>query len=131
MALAKLANSTVNQSQTLTRPDERALWPLPVTSPAMKATVVITLPTSTTNITGLRATSRGSSLPNELRIAGPMRSAHGGLLRRSPGCACGVPSRLSGIWSLSVRAVMVVLREELAGVHRKCSTMGPSARAGK
>ena len=40
----------------------------------MKAMVVMTLPTSTTNITGLRATSRGSSLTSELRMAGPMRS---------------------------------------------------------
>ena len=34
----------------------------------------MTLPTSTTNITGLRATSRGSSLRNELAIAGQIRS---------------------------------------------------------
>ena len=73
IAVAKLANSTVNQSQPLTRPTNRALWPLPARA-AMKAMVVMTLPISTTNITGLRATSRGSSLTSELRTAGPMRS---------------------------------------------------------
>ena len=34
----------------------------------------MTLPTSTTNITGLRATSRGSSLTKELPIAGQISS---------------------------------------------------------
>ena len=73
MALAKLAKRTVNHSQPQTRPTNRALWPPPVRA-AMKAMVVTTLPTSTTNMTGLRATSRGSSLASELRTAGPTRS---------------------------------------------------------
>ena len=50
----------------------------------MKAMVVMTLPISTTNITGLRATSRGSSLASELRTAGPMRSFMEALPRRPP-----------------------------------------------
>ncbi len=69
IAVAKLANSTVNQSQKLTQPT-KAVSPCPDATAAMKAMVVITLPTSTTNITGLCATSRGSSLANELPIAG-------------------------------------------------------------
>ena len=96
MAVAKLANSTVNQSQPLTRPTNRALWPLPVRA-AMKAMVVMTLPISTTNITGLRATSRGSSLASELRTAGPMRSFMEALPRRPPrGAPAGAPPCVSG-----------------------------------
>ena len=73
MAVAKLANSTVNHSQAATEPTNRMSRP-PRSRPSMKATVVMTLPTSTTNITGLRATSRGSSLTNERTTAGHIRS---------------------------------------------------------
>ena len=54
----------------------------------------MTLPTSTTNITGLRATSRGSSLRNELAIAGqisPFIEASLRIVTRSccTGASCG------------------------------------------
>src|SRR5690349_12895492 len=65
-ASAKLAKRTVNHSQTVTWPTNSSLLgPLtagaPLNRPAMKTMVVITDPTSTTNITGLRAIQRGSS----------------------------------------------------------------------
>ena len=72
IAVAKLAKSTVNQSHAETAPTKK-IGP-PFTRPSMKATVVITLPTSTTNMTGLWATSRGSSFRNERPMAGQMSS---------------------------------------------------------
>src|SRR6185312_5966060 len=70
MASAKLANSTVNQSHTLTpRMNPAGASPLPA-SAWMNRPVVRKLPTYTTNITGLRSINRGSSLRNESLIAG-------------------------------------------------------------
>ena len=64
MASAKFANSTVNHSQSvICRLNTNA--PPPRTS----STVVITLPISTTNMTGLPIMWRGSSLTNESRMA--------------------------------------------------------------
>ena len=59
-ASAKLANSTVNHSH-------REIWPLnpasaPVTTREKNEAVVNTQPTATTNMTGLRTSTRGSSL---------------------------------------------------------------------
>jgi hypothetical protein len=56
-ASAKLANSTVAHSQAATSPTNTLGRP-------MKSTVVITEPTSTRNITGMRIITRGSSLTN-------------------------------------------------------------------
>ena len=65
IASAKLANSTVNQSQTEIAPMKLAgasPWPR---SACTNRPVVSTLPTSTTNMTGLRTIKRGSSFRNE------------------------------------------------------------------
>src|SRR5436305_5566665 len=69
MASAKLANSTVNHSHTLTpRMNPAGASPLPARA-SIKRPVVRKLPTYTTNITGLHSISRGSSLRNESSIA--------------------------------------------------------------
>ena len=62
IASAKLANSTVNQRNTTTRPPNRFSSPVESPRSRRKRIVVSTDPTSTTNITGLRASVRGSSL---------------------------------------------------------------------
>ncbi len=86
IAVAKLAKMSVNHSQPLTMP-VKATPGLPWTSPAIKAIDVMTLPTSTTNMTGFRATSRGSSLANELRTAGQIRPRREAPRRAGPGAA--------------------------------------------
>ena len=62
IASAKLANRTVNHRNATTKPANR--FSEPVESPRSRTNriVVRTEPTSTTNITGLRASVRGSSL---------------------------------------------------------------------
>ena len=55
MASAKLANSTVSASHTVTDQSNTLGWTTDSAS-------VITVPTQTTNITGLRSWTRGSSL---------------------------------------------------------------------
>ena len=61
IASAKLANSTVNQSQSVVCPTNSVSF-APVNSPLKNSHVVMRLPISTTNITGFFATMRGSSL---------------------------------------------------------------------
>src|SRR2546422_3843024 len=68
-ASAKLANNTVNHSQAATRPTKTLSAAVAVRTSRRNSRVVRTLPTSTTNMTGLRAMSRGSSLTNESRTA--------------------------------------------------------------
>src|SRR6185295_2202760 len=68
-ASAKLANSTVNHSQTMIWKVKPRLAP-PVTRSRMKMTVVSAATISTTNITGLLIISRGSSLAKAEPIAG-------------------------------------------------------------
>ena len=69
IASAKFANSTVNQSQReIARMKPGRASPRP-TSDWIQRAVVKTLPTSTTNMTGLRAMCRGSSLRNESTMA--------------------------------------------------------------
>src|SRR6266571_1119657 len=65
MASAKLANSTVNQSQRATCPVNETPPCPPRKRLTRKRRVTSTLPTATTNITGLRTWTRGSSLRNE------------------------------------------------------------------
>src|SRR5215471_7618183 len=70
-ASAKLANRTVNQSQSATWPTKSCVLPVaPWKKPTTNTIVVMTDPTSTTNITGLRACHRGSSFRKLSRIAG-------------------------------------------------------------
>ena len=68
IASAKLANSTVSQSQKVICNSNNRL-PRPVTMSCTRRSVVNTLPTSTTNITGLRAIVRGWSLRNASHTA--------------------------------------------------------------
>ena len=63
IASAKLANSTVNHSHAATRPAKTFSSPSTTRGRAANRIVVRTLPISTTNMTGLRAIRRGSSLP--------------------------------------------------------------------
>ncbi len=63
MASAKLANMTVRNSHTVT--DQANTLGL-----LMASTAVMTVPTRTTNITGLRTWTRGSSLSNDDLYAG-------------------------------------------------------------
>ena len=65
IASAKFANSTVNQSQKATWPVNSTLPVPPPSSSCTQITVVIRLPSSTMNITGLRTWIRGSSLRSE------------------------------------------------------------------
>src|SRR6266853_718199 len=80
-ASAKLAKMSVNHNQSV-------IWPTksesdaPRNSPAMKMIVVITEPTSTTNMTGLRACQRGSSLVTLSISAGTMMLRSSRLERR-------------------------------------------------
>src|SRR6185436_20227596 len=70
IASAKLANSTVNHSDTEIAAMKPGLAsPAPVASAWTSRIVVNRLPISTTNMTGLRIMRRGSSLPNASRIA--------------------------------------------------------------
>src|SRR5581483_11134450 len=64
-ASAKLANRTVNHSQAETSPTNTLSADVAVRRSRKNSKVVRTLPTSTTNMTGLRAMSRGSSLTKE------------------------------------------------------------------
>ena len=74
-ASAKLANTTVSHSHTVTVNVNQAGSLPPPSGPPPKswisqATVVMTAPTSTVNITGLWTCTRGSSLTSEPRMAG-------------------------------------------------------------
>ena len=74
IASAKLPNRTVSHSQIATmKVNHAGSPPPPGASPpnawTIQMSVVSTAPTSTTNMTGLRAMSRGSSLANEAAIA--------------------------------------------------------------
>ena len=69
IASAKFAKTTVSHSQiATTNVNQRGSSP----GPAIHASVVIAAPTQTTNMTGLRSWTRGSSLTNEAPIA-PLR----------------------------------------------------------
>ena len=75
IASARLAKTTVSQSQIeIVKVNQAGSWPPPRLSPPKswisQATAVITAPISTTNITGLRTWTRGSSLRSDSTIAG-------------------------------------------------------------
>ncbi len=69
IASAKLANRTVSQSQIAITPTNHSSAVCPRARSSTKIAVVITLPSSTMNMTGLRTWLRGSSFGNESRIA--------------------------------------------------------------
>ncbi len=104
MASAKLANRTVNQSH-------RAIWPTKARSqpptPAIrsrpKISVVTTLPTQTTNMTGFFASVRGSSFTKASRRARrTMGGSNSGRARLPGGGTEGVSpvAPASGAWVL-------------------------------
>ena len=102
MASAKLAKSTVNHSQAPTRAAK------PSVSRTAR-TVVRTLPTSTTNMTGLRAMSRGSSLTKLSLTARPrMARSKRELERRLAG------GRSAGAGDWASLAVCMGLEEVMA-----------------
>src|SRR5438270_618492 len=97
MASAKLANSTVNHShRVICR--VKPMLPVRVTICCTRTIVVIAAPTSTTNMTGFFATSRGCSLTNDWRIAartsGPWKMLPAPALRVAASC---LPSSTSGV----------------------------------
>src|SRR5579883_959196 len=65
MASAKLAKSTVNQSQMVTASTNQVSLPAPLMSRRANSMLVMALPTSTTNITGFLSCQRGSSFLKE------------------------------------------------------------------
>ena len=69
IASAKFAKSTVSHSQKAMSPVNHSAWPPPLIRLMKKVAVVITEPTSTTNMTGLRSWIRGSSFLNESIVA--------------------------------------------------------------
>ena len=88
-ASAKLANSTVNQSQAATCPVKSGL-PAPPASSWTRMIVVTRLPTSTMNITGFRNWIRGASL----------RTASAAARRRRAGSQIEIVRVRSDIWIL-------------------------------
>jgi hypothetical protein len=83
IASAKFAKSTVSQSQIAITPTNHSSPVRPCARSLKKATVVITLPTSTMNMTGLRTWARGSSFGNESPTAATTRSREKTLERRA------------------------------------------------
>src|SRR6202000_1750326 len=73
MASAKLANSTVNHSQTMTWPENSRL-PCPPKRSRRNRMVATSETTAVMKITGLRARLRGSSLRKASFTAGPTRA---------------------------------------------------------
>ena len=107
-ASAKLANSTVNQSQ-ITIWSSNAMLRAPVTMSRTSSTVVSTVTTSSTNITGFFTSVRGSSLTKAWPIAGST--------------IAGSSSVVAGMRLRSFEVSMVRLRrsgsEHGAGEHRE------------
>jgi hypothetical protein len=100
IASAKLADSTVNHSHNATWPvNERPPGPPPLTRLITKRSVTSTLPTSTTNITGLRSWTRGLSLriadTAAARTIPGSRSLRGACPRRVPAGCGGSAAKVS------------------------------------
>ena len=89
-ASARFAKTTVNHSQRATTPVNHRPSVRPRKRSARKIPVVIALPTSTTNITGLRIWTRGSSLRKDAQSAGTMMSLVKSLRRGREAMVMGV-----------------------------------------
>jgi hypothetical protein len=89
-ASARLAKSTVNQSQAATRPAKRFSLVVELPRSRKKMSVVRMLPIHTTNMTGLRTMSRGCSLRKLSTTAG--RRIVGSSSERAVVVAIRVPS---------------------------------------
>ena len=85
IASAKLANSTVSQSQAVIC-SSNPMLPDPVIASWTRRQVVSTQPTSTTNMTGFLAMVRGCSLRNESQMA--VRTICGSQIERDRVCVC-------------------------------------------
>src|SRR5262245_41668058 len=121
MASAKLANRTVNHSQS-------AIWnwkarlPPPVTTSRTRKMVVIAAPTSTTNITGFFISVSGFSFANEARtarltISGSNRGRdRASFLGRSE---VGSSGGICGVTVGSVVVVAMLLAPKLSAVHQE------------
>ena len=99
-ASARLANTTVSHSQTVTvNVNHEGSFPPPSGWPPNSwishAIVVISAPTSTTNMTGLRTCTRGSSFLKEAAIAGHRIS---GVNRDLPARGAPVGAGAGGVW---------------------------------
>src|SRR5689334_4811011 len=127
MASAKLANRTVNHNQSVIWKVKPAMG-APTARSRAQSTVVMTAPTSTTNITGFFSITRGCSLRNESPIArltiggsnnGRARSAFLGMSNVTSsvtGCL-GSCSTATGI-SLPPHHGIQQKREELSALHQ-------------
>ncbi len=139
-ASAKFANNTVNHSQTVICPENKALLPTTLVTPTnrsrTKNTVVSTETISTQNMTGFLTRVRGSSLRKEAQIAGPIsdrsNSDIGRRLRRA--------SPLGGRPMMGVMSVILVFladpnaygpAKSLPWFIATCSVTGPNEIAGK
>ena len=111
IASAKLANSTVSQSQNVICSSKPSPGPAGRRRRRSSRSVVSTLPTSTTNITGFFAIVRGWSLRNASHDARRGRSAD----PRSIAIAC----------------ALCAIRTPVPCAISRCSTIGPRLRAGK
>ena len=139
-ASAKLANSTVNHSQTVIWPENSALLPTTLPPPTKRSrrknTVVSTETISTQNMTGFLTRVRGSSLRNESQIAGTISDrSNSAIGRRSR-----LYSPLGGMPMMGERSVIVIflgtaaahgLVKSLPWFIATCSVTGPSEIAGK
>jgi hypothetical protein len=137
-ASAKLANSTVRASHAVTDQAKTLGW-------AADSASVTTVPIRTTNMTGLRIWTRGSSLRTESSTACARISRSNRLLRRGPPPP-GRPTagtRVTRSSATDMRTDLLFLapnpRATRTGhpAHQKnfpwlsCSTIGPSETAGK
>ena len=113
-ASAKFANSTVNQSQAMTWAENRS-WPLPWTRSCRKRIVASSETSAVMKMTGFFASVFGCSFTKASRSAGPSRARSN---RPLEGC---------------VSEVMMALPDQyrVPASRLRCSTIGPSARAGK
>src|ERR1700704_726968 len=122
MASAKLANSTVNHSHTTIWNSNSRLW-VPVTRSRNRMTVVSAVTTSSTNITGFVIRVRGLSLTKAEPIAGTT-------ILGSSRAETGIRLRNVVVVSIEVSPSEAGQNSVLLAIAR-CSTMGPSASAGK
>ena len=92
IASAKFAKSTVSHSQTAIVPTNQSPLVSPWTSCFTKMPVVMTLPISTMNITGLRTCRRGSSFGKEAQMDDTTMSREkmDAELRATPSAPCRV-----------------------------------------
>ena len=133
-ASAPFANTTVSHSQiAMLKVNQAASWPPPNGVPPntwiSQATVVITAPISTTNITGLRIWTRGSSFRSDATSAGRTISGSKGIEAGSRSCG----GCLLVECEVELQHVHAGLAEQRPGSGRRCgrrSARRPATAAG-